>query len=521
MMKKRVITLFLLGALLAGVLLGCGDTRQTEDPGDTSESSSSGEIVPGGEIVVGISQDLGDSLDPYQMTAAGTREVLFNVYEGLVKPDKDGNFIPAVAEALPDVSEDGLQYSFSLRENVKFHNGAAVTVVDVVKSFETCAATTVDSALGAALSAVERVEAMEDGRTVVITLSEPNGDMLSFISSVFIVPADYADQATSPVGTGPFCFISRSVQANVVLEKFADYWGEGAYLDKVTFQIYEDTTARMSALGSGALDMSIHMSSDQVDALGSGTYKSQEGTMNLVQALYLNNAEAPFDNELVRQALCYAIDKDEILAITANGHGTKVGTSIYPAFGKYFDAELAEAYPHDVEKAKQLLEQAGYPDGFEMTISVPNNYSPHVSTAEVVVEQLAEVGITAKLNLVEWATWLSDIYGARQFQSTIVGFDATTLTANALLNRWISDADKNMINYDNADYDAAMEAANAAVDDAERTQLFRDAAKILSDTAANVYIQDLADFVVMKHNLDGFAFYPLYVLDMSSIHFTA
>ena len=517
MLKKRILTLFLLGALLAGVLYGCGGTTTPEEP-DNGETSSSGEIVQGGEVVIGISQDLGNSLDPYQMTAAGTREVLFNVYEGLVKPDKDGEFIAAVAADRPQISEDGRTYTFTLREGVSFHNGDPVTVEDVVKSFETCAATTVDTALAAALSAVESIEATDEN-TVVLTLKEPNGDMLSYVASVYIVPADYTGNATAPVGTGPFKFVSRSVQSNVVLEKFAGYWGTPAYLDKITFQIYENATALMVALGNGSLDMSIHLTVDQVDALGSSEYKTVEGTMNLVQALYLNNAAEPFTDQRVRQALCYAVNVDELLALTAGGHGTKLGTSIYPAFAKYFEPSLADAYPQNLEKAKSLLAEAGYEDGFSMTITVPSNYTPHMNTAEVLVEQLAQVGIQAKINPVEWETWLSDVYNGRNFQSTVIGFDATTLTPGALLNRWVSTSGKNMIGYNNPAYDELIAQADATIDDGERTALYKRAAKLLSDTAANVYLQDMADFVVMKKNLDGYAFYPLYVMDLSTLHY--
>ena len=109
---------------------------------------------------------------------------------------------------------------------------------------------------------------------------------------VYIVPDDYTDQATAPVGTGPFRFVSRSVQQNLVMEKFADYWGEGASLDKVTFQIFEDSTPDVCPVGR-SVDMAVHLTIDQVNTIGEGTYKTLEGTMNLVQALYLNNNVEP------------------------------------------------------------------------------------------------------------------------------------------------------------------------------------------------------------------------------------
>lgn len=516
-MKKRIFALFLSALLLATVLCACGDTKPQEAGGVGSDTtSSSGEAITGGELVVGISQDLGDSLDPYQLTAAGTREVLFNIYEGLVKANASGAYVPAVASD-SSVSEDGLTYTFPLREGVLFHNGQSVTPDDVVYSFETCAETTVDTALAAALSAVQDISA--EGSTVTITLDEPNPDFLSYVGMVSIVPAGYDEQSTSPVGTGPFRFVSRSVQENLIMENFADYWGEKAYLDKVTFKIFEDANALMSALGAESVDMAVHLTIDQVNTLSTSAYTTLEGTMNLVQALYLNHAEAPFDNEKVRQAMCYAVDVDEILSLTSEGHGAKLGTSIYPAFTKYFDESLNDAYPHDVEKAKQLLAEAGYEDGFDMTITVPSNYTPHMNVAQVLVQQLEQVGITATLEPVEWETWLSRVYAGRDFESTVLGFDAATLSAGALLNRWTSDDENNMINYDNPDYDKLMEQAAVTTDDAKQTDLYKQAAKLLSDTAANVYIQDLADFVVLKNGLEGYQFYPLYVMDLSTVHY--
>lgn len=242
--------------------------------------------------------------------------------------------------------------------------------------------------------------------------------------------------------------------------------------------------------------------------------------MNLVQALYLNNAEKPFDDMRVRQALCYAVDRQAILDLAFDGYGSLIGSSMYPAFGKYFDDSLTNAYPHDVEKAKALLAEAGYGDGFSMTITVPSNYQPHVDTALVIAEQLKEVGVAAEVQLVEWGTWLSDVYAGRQFQSTVVGVDASTMTARALLERFASTAGNNFINYNNAEYDALFQQAVSAPDDAAQTAAYKQALSNLSANAANVYIQDLADLVAVRKGLEGVRFYPIYVLDLSGIRWT-
>lgn len=515
-MKKKLLALFLALVMVGAVLPGCGDG--SKDPGGQGNNGKTGEPVKGGEITIGIAQDLDDSLDPHQTVAAGTREVLFNIFEGLVKPNSDGEMIPAVAEKYT-LSEDGTTYTFTLREGVKFHNGQAVTAEDVVYSINRCAAVPEgqEKPLVAAFSAVKSVEALDE-KTVAVTIAQRDLEFISYMTAA-IIPADYENQDTAPVGTGPFKFVSRTPQQDFVMERFEDYWGAPAWLDKVTYKICENADALVMNLNGGSIDLCAHLTSAQASQLNQ-SFQVLEGTMNLVQAIYLNNQAKPFDNQLVRQALCYAIDRQGIMDMVADGHGTAVGSSIYPAFTKYFLPELVDKYPHDVAKAKELLAQAGYPDGFDMTISVPNNYQPHMDTAEVVAEQLREAGINVTIQPVEWSTWLDTIYNGRQFQATVVGVDAANMTARAMLERFTSDYGKNFINYNNPAYDALFQQAINAQDEATQTDLYKQMETMLADTAANVYIQDLCDLVAMRQDLGGLKFYPIYVLDLSTVYLT-
>lgn len=515
-MKKKLLALFLALVMVGAVLPGCGDG--SKDPGGQGNNGKTGEPVKGGEITVGIAQDLDDSLDPHQTVAAGTREVLFNIFEGLVKPNSDGEMIPAVAEKYT-LSEDGTTYTFTLREGVKFHNGQTVTAEDVVYSINRCAAVPEgqEKPLVAAFSAVKSVEALDE-KTVAVTIAQRDLEFISYMTAA-IIPADYENQDTAPVGTGPFKFVSRTPQQDFVMERFEDYWGAPAWLDKITYKICENADALVMNLNGSSIDLCAHLTSAQASQLNQN-FQVLEGTMNLVQAIYLNNQAKPFDNQLVRQALCYAIDRQGIMDMVADGHGTAVGSSIYPAFTKYFLPELVDKYPHSVEKAKELLAQAGYPDGFDMTISVPNNYQPHMDTAEVVAEQLREAGINVTIQPVEWSTWLDTIYNGRQFQATVVGVDAANMTARAMLERFTSDYGKNFINYNNPAYDALFQQAINAQDEATQTDLYKQMETMLADTAANVYIQDLCDLVAMRQDLGGLKFYPIYVLDLSTVYFT-
>jgi len=236
-----------------------------------------------------------------------------------------------------------------------------------------------------------------------------------------------------------------------------------------------------------------------------------------VQALYLNNAVEPFDDVRVRQAICYAADPQGIMDIISDGKGTELGSSMYPAFGKYFMEELNDTYNQDIEKAKQLLADAGYPDGFSFTITVPSNYQPHIDTAQVLVEQFKAIGVTAEIQLIEWDSWLSDVYANRDYESTVVGFDANNLTGAAMLQRFTSTSSKNLVNYNNPAYDEAFNRAILSTDDEEKTKYYKECQKILSEDAVNVYIQDLPEFVAINKKYTGYEFYPLYVQDIAKL----
>ena len=544
LMKKRILAGILAVSMVGALLTGCGKgasqgtdaapAQGTEEaaeaaPAAETQEEDATERAQANEIVIGIAQDLDQSLDPHYAVAAGTKEVMFNVFEGLVKYDSNGDTIPAVASEV-EVSDDGLVYTFTLRDGVKFHNGDTVDLDDVIYSIQRCKDDPkVNPQTSTGLQCIASLEKDGDNK-LVMTLTEPNTELMSLLT-LAIIPADYDQQDTAPIGTGPYKYVSRTAQESVELEKFADYWGTPANIDKVTYKINEKAEGLIMGLESGALDLVSHLSSTQVAELNKDNFNIEQGTMNLVQALYLNNEVAPFDNELVRQALCYAIDRQGILDMAFDGYGFLIGSNVFPAFTKYFDDSLTNYYTLETpeagkEKAKELLAEAGYPDGFDMTITVPSNYTPHCDTAEVIAEQLKEVGINATLNKVEWETWVSDTYAGRNFQSTVIGLTADPLTARSLLERFttgqrVEDKEgnrgNNFINYNNEEYDALFDQAIKTYDDEEQTKIYKEMEKNLTEHAASVYIQDMADMVAVRKGLTGLTFYPLYVLDVSTL----
>ena len=386
---------------------------------------------------------------------------------------------------------------------------------DVKASLDKCAGTGSDEPLVAAFSAVSAINTPDDS-TIEVVLKEADTDFLPNLTAA-ILPADHLDASVDPIGTGPYKYVSRSPQENIVLESFDDYWGEKAHIKNVVLKIVPDGDTIVMNLEGGSIDLMARLSTTQAAQL-SDNFDIYEGTMNLVQAVYLNNAVEPFNNTKVRQALCYAVDIQEIMDFVSDGKGTETGSSMFPAFGKYYVKELNDTYNTDIEKAKQLLSEAGYPDGFEFSITVPSNYQQHVDTAQVIKEQLKKIGVTANINLVEWDTWLNDVYIGRNFEATVIGVDASTLTASAMLGRFVSDSGKNFINYNNAEYDKIYNEAFTSTDDAVRTEKYKECEKILSTDAANVYIQDLPNMVAVNKKFGGYEFYPLYVMDFSKLY---
>ena len=500
MKKIKTLVLFCLLALTT-VLCACTD--------DKAKNS--------GSITIGIAQDIDDSLDPHKMVAAGTKEIFFNVFEGLVKPDSDGNIVPAVAESV-EVSEDKLCYTFKLRNGIKFHDGNAVTIEDLEYSINKFAGRDGGEPVSSAFLNVSEVNVVSDD-TIEIKLASPDPAFLSYLASVeaAIIPKNNATPDTNCIGTGPYKYVSRSPLQNVVFERFDEYWGEGGDIKNVTFKICTNADTIAMELEGGTIDMCIHLTKGQKLQLDKQNFTIYEGTMNLVQALYLNHEFEPFNDLNVRQAMNYVCDAQEVMDYVSDGAGSKIGTSIYPNFGKYFDESLTSVYDPDLEKAKELMAKSAYPDGFKMTITVPSNYEQHVDTALVLKNQLALIGIDATIEQVDWDTWLNDVYLGRNYESTVIGVDAANLSANALLSRFTSDAGDNFTNYNNPAYDAAFNNAVSASDDETATKYFKECASILNSDAANVYIQDLPDFVAINKKFEGYSFYPLYVLDLTKI----
>ena len=428
---------------------------------------------------------------------------------------------PAVASGYT-VSDDGLTYTFTLREGITFHNGNPVTAEDVVYSLKRVAGENDDGTpLVSAFSAVDSIETDERGR-VVLTLNTPGLEFINSVTSAPIISAGSASDIdvaakSYPIGTGPFQLADYEPGDYLTMKKYDGYWGEKAKLDQVTFR-FMDVDAMVLGLQGGTLDLVTKLPSSYLPTVESD-FTVLSDTMKLVVALYLNNDVEPLNDPLVRQAMYYAIDVDELNTFMCDGYGVPTGTSMYPAQKTYFMPELTETYPRDVETAKELLARAGYPDGFELTIIAPSDYTQYVQGAEVLVEQLKQVGITVKVELTPFSNWTAEVYGKRKFEATVCAMTSKDMSAREMLERYTSNNGKNFINFSNEEFDRVVAQAKATLDQAEQIALYKRAEEILNEEAASLWLMDMNELVVLNPKLDGYTFYCTYVIDLSTVYY--
>lgn len=516
------------------VISGCGNNSNQEEGAsansttnpsqasaenqDTSESSDHDNGDKGDEQTIRVAMATEpDNLDPYLSAATDTGSMMDNVFDGLFEAGENGDLIPAVAESY-EVSEDGLTYTFNLKKGIKFHDGSDLTAEDVEYSYAKLSGLNGEEPLSSKFTTIEKIET-PDENTVVVTLSEKDGAFLA-ANIVAIVPKDYEKQSEMPIGAGPYKFSSYTPGQELVLVKNENYYDpEGmASIERVEFKFMPDANAAVLALKSGELDMIPGISQQGVIQLGD-EFQVVSGPQNMVQLMALNHSVEPLDQLLVRQAINYAIDKDVIIDTVAEGNGVKLGTNMSPAMKMYYEEGLEERYEPNAEKAKELLKEAGYENGFELTITVPSNYSFHVDTAQVIAEQLKAIGIQATIKQVEWSSWLEDVYKNAQYEATIIGLTGK-LDPHEVLGRYESSYSRNFFQFSNSQFDDLINRAKLELDVNERANLYKQAQTILTDEAAAVYIMDPTRSVAMKKNLQGFKMYPIQKYDFAAMYYT-
>lgn len=458
-------------------------------------SSSSGTPTDSADATIRI----GSLYEPVNLSnvaggGQGVTEALTgNVYEGLYKLTDDGEVEPLLAESA-EVSDDGLTYTITLKDGVSFHSGKALTSADVKASIEAVTAEDSQSARKSAFEVISSIETPDEA-TVVFTLSQRSISFLYNLSYVWIVNADATDLETTEDGTGPYTLDEWKKGSTLTLDRWDDYWGDAAKNAEVVYTYFTDATAENNALLTGEIDLITSVQSpDALDQFTGDDYVIAEGTSTTKELLAFNDRVAPFDNSLVRKAIYSAVDTKKLLNSIWGDYGTLIGSMVPPTDPWYED--LTAVNPYDVDLAKKELAEAGYPDGFEFTLDTPS-YDPHPAVAEFLQSQLAEVGITVKINTISADEWYTKVFKEQDFQATLQEH------VNDRDVVWYGNPDFYW-GYDNADVQQWVAEAEQAPTTDEQTALLKKVNEQIAADAASVWLYLYPQIVIASSDLSGY-----------------
>ena len=507
--------------LLGTVLLASGTLSGS---GSASASASAEQPVYGGTLVVAEMAEP-PGLDPTTNPAAAIDRILqHNLYEGLVKIDPQGNILPALAEEW-EVSPDGLEYTFHLRRGVKFHNGRELVAEDIKFTFERAMDPETGHPHPEYYANVAEIEVL-DKYTVRFRMKAPTPGFLYYLTEgdSIIVPEEAVETlASQPIGTGPFKFVEWVRGDHVTLERFEDYYGTDAqgnklpYLDRVIFKFIPDPSAALAALQAGNVDVIILTGENVPVVEADPNLKIVSGPQNLVQIMAINNAREPFDDLRVRQAICHALDRERIIEGAMFGYGTPIGSHLTPVSPYY--ADMLWVCEYDPERAKELLAEAGYPEGFKAKVKLPQPYEPHIRTGEIIADQLREVGIELELEIIEWGRWLSEVYTNADYDLTVIGHIGR-LDPAAMLSGY-SPARPDYYfrrGYSNPELDELMIKGETTVNEAQRRVIYTIVQWILAKDAVNYFIQDPHLIMAMQKDVENWRIFPIYIDDVTEVY---
>ena len=453
------------------------------------------------------------NLDPTSGAAGAIDQVTYaNIFEGLTRFGPDGSVNPGLAESWT-VSDDGKIYTFNLRKGVKFHDGSDFDAEDVKFSLERIGAEGSTNAQKALYADIESVEVV-DPNTVKVNLSKPNGNMLFNLAwgdAAIVAPETAENNATNPVGTGAFVFKDWVQGDRVELARNPDYWGEPAKLENVTFKFISDPSAAFAAVMAEDVDSFTPFPAPenlaQFDA--DPRFKLVVGSTEGETILSTNNKMPPLDNPKVREAIAHAIDRQAIIDGAMFGYGTPIGTHFAPHHPAYVD--LTGQSNFDPEKAKALLAEAGFPDGFTTTLKLPPpSYARR--GGEIVASQLRNIGIETEISNLEWAQWLEQVFRGKDYGLTIVSHtEPLDISIYARPDYYFQ--------YESADFNKIMDDLNNATDPEERNKLLKAAQQKIADDYVNGYLFQLANTGVANAKLQGiWENVPTQALDMTAVY---
>ncbi len=526
---KKLLTLILCLAMVLTVFVGCSSTPATEEGASASGEAAQGEAADSeykDTLVFAMNTDV-QSMDPQIQNDTTSEQVVKMLYNTLLKFEDDGTVVGDLAESW-SVSEDKLTWTFNLKQGVKFHNGKELTSADVKATF--------DRALNAEAGGLRTTEIIKmftaveapDPYTVTITTDGPYGPMESLMCnmSLGIMDADYIekyglDLGTSVEGengTGPFKVVSWERDQEIVVERFDDYFGTPAKLQTVVYTIIPEAASRVIALETGEVDVIDKPTDEDLARLEADTENfTVLRKPTISQRLFRFGCNDPIiSNTKVRQAIVYAIDRQAIIDALFTGSAYPSTAPLAPVTFGYSNLGEIE---QDLELAKSLLAEAGYPDGFDTKIVTTERYQNGIELAEIISQQLAEIGINAEIEVWEWSALSASWNGitADEFDQPIfiMGAGPSMRDADGGLRGLYTTSetglnDRNYGFYSNAEVDALIEQGMQETDQQKRVEIYKEAMEILyREDPVAFWLFDMYGLAITSSKVEGVTLSPI------------
>ena len=481
-------------ALIATAMPAWGAAQQSGSGADgTAQQASAGTLTVAGPVpIVDLDVHGPNAVEDPTTIAAN------HIFDTVVKHEGDG-YVPALATEW--TTQDDLTWTFTIRSDATFSDGTPVTAADVKASIDRVIA--LEGPLAPLWSAVASVEA-PDPTTLVVSTSTPFGGMLTNMSLLYVTPAAQTAQDgffLAPVGSGPFTVEAFEPGESLTLAARPDYWGGAPSIASLVFREIPEVSSRVTALTTGEIDFTWGLPPDQVPQL-----EGQEGiTVTTAPSLahyfqWFNSSRKPFDDPRVRQAMWHALDLQTIVDALFPGMGTVAQAPIQPPV---FGFVANQPYAYDPDRAKELLAEAGYPDGFTTSMQWAATCCVNIrELAQVLIDQWSEVGIIVEPQEKEQAQWVEDLLALNWDMN--VGYNVTlTGDANFTIGRLYTCA-ANRTGYCSDELDGLIAQAQSTLDDTARAALWGQAGSLIWDQALGVTIMDVNQNYAYGSRVTGF-----------------
>lgn len=506
MKARKVLSLIVFMLVMALALTACSSGKEQPASGPQPEQSSETPAKEPEQALKYGTDAEPVGLDPHTVSSTSSIRIFRQIYNTLVDVDDEMNFVPELAESWEQ--PDDLTYIFKLREGVKFHNGREMTAEDVKYSFERVLnpdTAAIGKSYYDSISAIEVVDTYK----VKFTLKEPFAPFMTNLTSLYgaIVPKEVVEENSNLMqiacGTGPFMLKEWIPDNKVILEKNPDYFVEGKpTLDKIEYYVMTDESARVAALRTGNVDV-IKLPASSIPLVrGNKDINILEYQSNDYSYVGFNLDLDKFKDVRVRQAISLAINRQEIINLVYDGNA-KVTGFVPAAMGRWaIDFEAEELYKQNIEKAKQLMEEAGYPNGFETTIAV-GLLDDINSTGEVLQKQLEQIGIRATIQNLESGQYV-DAWKNRTHEMMVGRNGAGTDPNRAVAFFFSSTGSANVWGYSNPEVDELCSKGKVTVDEGEREEIYKEAQKLIVNDVPNLFIASPMEYYFVRTNVEGF-----------------